>query len=323
MQSLSMKVNMQHSERRIKAIKHTQTKLQTSENCRRCGRIHPFNDCKKCPAYGSKCRTCGKVSHWEKMCRSDVKIERNQEYRRKVHHIKGSDSSDSNSLTLGIETILLHEMSKKGKGEKNELHTMIQVKRKIRNKPTTFNMKIKLDTGSQSNILLLRLYHQMFPEYIKNGSPEEGALEAANVMLTVYGNPVIKQLGKVQIKGKHKGKSIICTFFVVDADGPAILGLNSCQKLQLISVSNEIREKKMSKRINSDTPLEQHPPITNKAKLMDMYPECFADTVGCFGNFEYHNTIDPKYKPIIHAPWKVSIELKQKLKQELEEMEEK
>ncbi|XP_069778269.1 uncharacterized protein [Narcine bancroftii] len=63
MQSLSVQANTQHSDRSVNAIKCTQRKLQTSENCKRCGRLHAFDNRKKCPAYGLKCRSCGKVNH--------------------------------------------------------------------------------------------------------------------------------------------------------------------------------------------------------------------------------------------------------------------
>ena len=46
---------------------------------------------------------------------------------------------------------------------------------------------------------------------------------------------------------------------------------------------------------------------------MEIYPECFNGTVGCFDNYTYHITLDPKVSPVVHAPRKVPIELKAKL----------
>jgi len=54
---------------------------------------------------------------------------------------------------------------------------------------------------------------------------------------------------------------------------------------------------------------------------MEIYPECFNGTVGCFDNYTYHITLDPKVSPVVHAPRKVPIELKDKLQAELREME--
>ena len=52
-----------------------------------------------------------------------------------------------------------------------------------------------------------------------------------------------------------------------------------------------------------------------------MYPECFTGTVGCFDDYTYHITLDPEVSPVVHAPRKVSIDLKDKLEVELREME--
>ena len=54
---------------------------------------------------------------------------------------------------------------------------------------------------------------------------------------------------------------------------------------------------------------------------MEMYPECFNGKVGCFEDYTYHITLDPEVLPVVHAPRKVPIELKEKLEAELGEME--
>ncbi|CAB4017439.1 transposon Tf2-1 poly [Paramuricea clavata] len=52
-----------------------------------------------------------------------------------------------------------------------------------------------------------------------------------------------------------------------------------------------------------------------------MYPECFDGSVGCFEDYTYHITLDPKVKPVVHAPRRVPLELVDKLNFELNEME--
>ncbi|XP_068697311.1 uncharacterized protein [Montipora capricornis] len=53
-----------------------------------------------------------------------------------------------------------------------------------------------------------------------------------------------------------------------------------------------------------------------------MYPEYFIGTVGCFDDCTYHITLDPEVSPVVHAPCKMPIELKDKLQVELREMPE-
>ncbi|XP_029652389.1 uncharacterized protein K02A2.6-like [Octopus sinensis] len=70
-------------------------------------------------------------------------------------------------------------------------------------------------------------------------------------------------------------------------------------------------------------PIKDRPPLTNKEELISMYPECFDNTVGCFVKCRYHITVDPNIKPIVHPPRRVPLELKVKLKTELDRMEKK
>ena len=66
-------------------------------------------------------------------------------------------------------------------------------------------------------------------------------------------------------------------------------------------------------------PCTTRPPIRNKQELMEMYPECFNGTVGCFEDYTYHIMLDPKVPPVVHAP--LPIELKDKSQAELDDME--
>ncbi|XP_063611470.1 uncharacterized protein LOC134785118 [Penaeus indicus] len=41
-----------------------------SKPCSKCGRAHNKYPPQSCPAYGTSCKMCGKMNHWQKMCRS-------------------------------------------------------------------------------------------------------------------------------------------------------------------------------------------------------------------------------------------------------------
>ena len=41
-----------------------------SNNYLKCGKSHAFH-CEACPAFGSKCNTCGKANHWASVCLSN------------------------------------------------------------------------------------------------------------------------------------------------------------------------------------------------------------------------------------------------------------
>ena len=53
----------------IQAIR-TPTRSTMSNNCLKCGKSHAFHR-EACPAFGSKCNTCGKANHWASVCLSN------------------------------------------------------------------------------------------------------------------------------------------------------------------------------------------------------------------------------------------------------------
>ncbi|KAI8519529.1 hypothetical protein Bbelb_027860 [Branchiostoma belcheri] len=158
----------------------------------------------------------------------------------------------------------------------------------------------------------------MFPENMtRHNKVKAGMLTPSQVILTAYGGTRIPHLGKTTITGKHGGKEVECSFYVTTTQGPAIIGLSTCQKWKIISINHEV--KTSSHEIEAAMPLKDRPPIHSKKELMEMYPECFDDNVGCFKG-EYHITIDPDVKPVVHPPRRVPLELRGRLKAQLEEM---
>ena len=53
----------------IQAIR-TLTRSTMSNDCFKCGKSHAFHR-EACPAFGSKCNTCGKANHWAAVCLSN------------------------------------------------------------------------------------------------------------------------------------------------------------------------------------------------------------------------------------------------------------
>lgn len=355
MSSLSLQVGSSQSSTRVnidalskrgpgstlKAPKQTfsrhANKQASQRSCWNCGTEHAFDDRRECPAYGTTCNSCGRPNHWKKMCRSTKsystkpkqqwsKNDRNTR-RKQIHaHVQQeeeitSDTSEEEFLSVG--TIDVHEMgNNKPHSNRDEAYTIIQLQKKVGKKRTTINLRLKIDTGAQSNILPVNLYGKIFPEHMtKDGSVRKGILGSSDVVLAAYGGSIIPQLGKTIIAGTYKGKEVKCPFYITKSKGPAILGLNTCQRLKIVSINHEIKTN--SCRIDRNIPIKNRPPIRNKEELIDMYPECFDDTVGCFEEYEYHITVDPSVKPVIHPPRRVPLELKERLREQLNEMEKK
>jgi len=316
-------------------------KEQERESCNNCGKQHLRN---KCPAHGKLCRKCGKANHWQSVCRSSKRRQLNQgrkpAFQKVIHTIEDrGDEEDDEILTIStieVNTIEDTQHTTHKVFATPEI-TQLEKKRKI-------NLQYKIDTGAQSNVLPIRLLRIIAPEkFDDEGNPKPGALEKNEAILSAYGGFVIKQLGTINIPCKYKEKKINCIFYITDTSGPAILGLKACTALKLVTLHCTVRTnqldqadlthsvnapaqnsgtcKKSSSYIGSHVPLEEQPSITSKQELMEMYPECFNGTVGCFDDYTYHITLDPEVSPVVHAPRTVPIELKDKLQAKLREME--
>ena len=54
---------------------------------------------------------------------------------------------------------------------------------------------------------------------------------------------------------------------------------------------------------NSD--VRTRPPISSKGELKEMYPE-LSPGIGTLKNYRYYIELDPKVKPVIHLPRKIT-----------------
>ena len=266
-------------------------------------------------------------------------------FKKSIHTIEDRGDEDNDEiLTIStIEVNTIEDMQHSTPHDtRDEVFATLEITQP--KKERKINLQCKVDTGAKSNVLPIRLLCIIAPEKFDDaGNLKPEVLEKNEAVLSAYGGSVIKQLGTINISCKYKEKKVNCIFYVTDTSGPAILGLNACIALKLVSLhctlrTNQLNQadptssfnspaqnpgtcKKSSRYIGSHVPLEERPSITSKQELMDMYPECFNGTVGCFDDYTYHITLDPEVSPVVHAPRKVPTELKDKLQAELREME--
>ncbi len=319
-----------------------ETPHSSKKPCKRCGGIHP-NKREACPAFGEKCKKCGKKNHWAQVClaaSSEQKHEKEvpksygkpgnwqhkQTYRRpfrtKVHTVTQDEDEDCyqmDELTLDTVTISSVDPSTK---EADEIFTTLRIPltRKI------INLRIKVDSGAGGNILPLRIYSQMFPENIDtSGKLIPGTLNKDATTLTSYGGTEITNLGKVTLPCERKDKlktQAKVQFFVCDVPGPALLGLKTSKQLRYITLNcDSIKENKArspKQETNAPTREDNLPKIRDKKHLIELYPDCF-EGLGLFEG-EYHITLDQSVPPVIHAPRRPPVEIRERIKHELDEM---
>lgn len=296
--------------------------IQTQKfKCQKCGLLH---EPRKCPAYGTQCSRCHKQNHWAKMCQSkpdnpkpmsgranEKKETRSRRYERpeqayrnkKLHNLNAESSSDEMEFNI--------DMLSAGKNEdREEIFTRIPIK--VPGKDKVMNLKVKVDTGANANIITLRAMEQIYPERFENRGGDkndqcsrekkfQNILSPSSTNLTAYGGTPIQQYGTFEVE--CKGKKI--TFFVVETNSANILGLQASQVLGLVKLNCAIETDETGKTLTVE-------------KLTRDYPECF-DTIGTFEK-DFHITLKENAVPVIHAPRKCPIHIKDELFEVLQGM---
>ncbi|XP_072175145.1 uncharacterized protein [Diadema setosum] len=273
------------------------------KKCHFCGLSHPP---RKCPAYGTKCKRCGKLNHWEACCRSKQsgqkqKAKRGGSYTSKahknaVHELQEETAPVDEFENLKFETITIDYV------KNNEMFAEIRVD--LGNRKGT--LKAKADTGAQGNILPLPIYRQMHPNNIDaKGNPVKDTLKKCQTIITGYNKNVIPHLGVHTMNCRYRDRETASDFYVVDTDGPAILGLPLCTELQLIIINGGMEQQLSC-------------PIQNEEHLRSLYPDRFEG----IGNFkgEHHIVIDKEVPPVVHPPRRCPINIKDNIQTEIDQM---
>ena len=145
----------------------------------------------------------------------------------------------------------------------------------------------------------------MFPDKVDDlGQPIPGSTKKELTILTAYNGSSIMQHGSVCIQCARKGKWTTLKFFAVTTEGPTIIGLPSPRNLELISLH---------------CTLEDKGPIKPIVELTNSYPNQF-DRIGHLKS-GYHIVLKPDHHPMIRAPRKCPIHLRDEIEEELKTME--
>ena len=243
---------------------------------------------RECPAFGQKCHKCKKKNHWASCCMT-----------KKVQ--KASTKSDDGFVIETVEEVL------------KEKSTEALVILKINNK----KVKVKLDTGTGNNVTPTRVFKQVEDSHIK--------MERTKTKLCEYGLTNIPVEGKVMCEFRDaKQKS---EFYATKTDSKTVLSLQTCRKLGMIQILNEVTSKEDNKKEKDGTSMERagiekkDEMITEKSgkelkqTIMKMYPNIFKG----LGKVEPEHYIKLKedISPKVHQPRKKAASLREKIKEEL------
>ena len=327
--------------------------------CGNCGLQHAP---RSCPAYNDECRACGTKGHWEKHCRKSKRgRDRGKSGSRSYKHRSKSRGrynkgqyqkqnkqdevqfcdTDGETYSKSFYSITISDLSF-SHINRDEAYTSLIINHDQQN--ITGPLKVKIDTGSGGNTLPLRTYRQMFGH-----TPFDSLLTPEpSTRLTSYTNTNIKCFGSLNLNVRKPQTTCFKTqkFYVVDVPGPAILGLPTCELLDLVTINVDGVDTNKSNRVpitqsvacqpnlsevhkdNVPTPEKNVPPpkspspgtkVNSITDLKLWYPDCF-DKIGCFSG-EEDIFIRPDAMPFIDPPRRCSIHLKPKIQAELTKME--
>lgn len=167
--------------------------------------------------------------------------------------------------------------------QRKEAIARLQIK--LSNRPGIHNLKAKVDTGAQANTLPLRTFRNMFPEQLnEHGVPQ--SLSDSGTVLSAYNGTEIKQYGTVVIPCKYNDTPWNDTqFYVVQSDGPVILGIQTSVQLGLVSLHCIVNNQS---------------PINDVETLVLLFPQQF-DRIGELHN-THHLVVDPNFRSHVDAP---------------------
>jgi hypothetical protein len=306
------------SEKTVHAYTHTRPQAPKNKLCGKCGREHASSPRTKCPAFGTTCSSCGKRNHWATLCgqKKEEKHPKREEAQtpkpryksrhrpqQRVHDLTTAhNDEDDTEQTLYFGSLEIAHLSSK---EMTQALVDVEVKRTASTSSSLITCKI--DTGAEGNVLPVSLYRKIVPQQ----DDELSGLQKSDTIIKAYGGSTIPQYGTCRLIVSYASHEETSTFHVVKCDGPAILGLPSCRALQLVTLNHAMNVARPEEASEGDP--------EERKKILEEFADCFQG-VGCFQG-EYSITVDPAVPPVVHPPRRVPISLKEKLKEELDKLQ--
>ena len=178
-------------------------------------------------------------------------------------------------------------------------------------------LKVKVDTGASANTLPVRTMKRMY------GDKWKSLARPTDTHLTAYNGSTIMCHGFFHLMCSYKGSDWSREkFFIGDVPGPAVAGLPMSQKLQRMTIHavSDHDSNSPTRRVpHTDSPSLATHSIKSIDDLKRLYPNQL-DTLGSFKTKARLHLQDDA-TPHIYSPRKCSIYLKEKLKNEIDKME--
>ena len=166
-------------------------------------------------------------------------------------------------------------------------------------------VKFQLETGAKCNVLPYKVIEDL------------GILcyfEKTQIRLKSYSGHQLPTRGVVALPCELKGNVYNVQFHVVEVEAPAVLSALTCKEMGLPVRIHQLQDSQRK---------EQHCipecPTTANQNILHEYSDLFQG-LGCISG-EHTIKVDPSIPAVVHPPRKVPVSLKDKIKDELDRME--
>ena len=205
---------------------------KSSGKCRNCGKEYPHTGGKEsCPAYNAICRGCGKLNHFEAVCRSKGKIENKNMHHSRVHQVV-------EDLSSGEDEVYTFTLCTKTTSRDKPLFSI-----KVHDTPVT----VMADSGASINVLDENDYGKI---------PSKPELQSSNVKIYAYqSSQPLPVLGKFNTTLESETKKLSDKVYVVKGSGGSLLSWRTSQLLNLLQTVQQVTKQPSKSRSNEPTDL--------------------------------------------------------------------
>ncbi|CAM4713618.1 unnamed protein product [Leuciscus chuanchicus] len=271
-----------------------QRRTSDTVDCKFCGKTHDKNKL-KCPAYGKKCKKCGKDNHFAAKCRA------RPEHREKtiVHKVTECESEEYEEI-LCVTEAQAEDVNAVGTSRADDTQLFAGMLL------GTDMVKFQIDCGATCNIIPIHLINP------------DTKLEHTDSVLLMYNKSKLRPLGKckVKLRNPRNQKLYQLEFQVVDGDDAVpLLGKKTSEAMKLIKVHYE-----NIMAIDSIVTTEK---LTTGKWCMEQIKDEYADVFtgdGC-PEGEYKIEVDKTVRPVQLPKRRVPVSMMKPLKAELQHLQ--
>ncbi len=281
---LAINICLLHEQSQQCLRKDTEVCALQKTRCLNCNGQHSAEK-SKCFAYNKRCNNCSKVNHFARCCKSTAQPTAAKSYYQPRNQQMGKIHELNAQPDNNLQDTFYCDPVDLS-SQKGEIFTTLKLKN------GNGQLKVKVDTGAKCNVVSKRMLNSL------NQTTPINTAERVN--LVAYGGEMIDTEGTTVLQGV-RGEF---TFHVVDRDVKPLLGLQDSIVMGLI-------------QLGPDVHMLHHeaPEVREHRDLFD------CDVIGSLP-VVYHMRLDNTVTPVVCAPRKIPIAMKEKVKAELDHMTE-